>query len=267
MLLVSAVMLGSSTFAWFSMNNKVTATGLDVVAKSNTEYLIISNTADAVETDPQVSIAAVRQTVTGRTFAADDVKSVYPVAYNDGTTALTLYDANKADTVSVPSKGWYTAYSTVYNNAGESKAPTAEGAAQTTIKDITVVTDNLGNYVIEYKVWISVAKSSNEIKDKKVNVTATFSKDGTGNADNAVCALVSFDSEDYYFAKGTGTSGRTAPVTLNGKSNHTFNHDNPVPVTIRLFVDGTSANVNSSFDITALTGKLVLDFAIAGATA
>lgn len=41
MLLVSAVMLGSTTFAWFSMNNTVTATGMEVAAKSDELFLTI----------------------------------------------------------------------------------------------------------------------------------------------------------------------------------------------------------------------------------
>lgn len=40
MLLVSAVMLGSTTFAWFSMNKSVTATGMEIKAEVSTQLLI-----------------------------------------------------------------------------------------------------------------------------------------------------------------------------------------------------------------------------------
>lgn len=40
MLLVSAVMLGSTTFAWFSMNKTVTATGMEIKAEVPTQLLI-----------------------------------------------------------------------------------------------------------------------------------------------------------------------------------------------------------------------------------
>lgn len=40
MLLVSAVMLGSTTFAWFSMNRTVTATGMQIKAEVPTQLLI-----------------------------------------------------------------------------------------------------------------------------------------------------------------------------------------------------------------------------------
>ena len=44
LLLVSAVMLGTSSFAWFSMNTEVTATGMSVTAQAPTS-LLISNTS------------------------------------------------------------------------------------------------------------------------------------------------------------------------------------------------------------------------------
>ena len=41
MLLVSAVLMGTSTFAWFSMNTSVTAKGMNVKASTDNAYLII----------------------------------------------------------------------------------------------------------------------------------------------------------------------------------------------------------------------------------
>lgn len=46
LLLVSAMMLGTSTFAWFSMNTKVTATGMVVQAKAEGGLLISSTHQD-----------------------------------------------------------------------------------------------------------------------------------------------------------------------------------------------------------------------------
>lgn len=40
MLLVSAVMLGSSTFAWFSSNSKVTASGMQISVSTPTSLFI-----------------------------------------------------------------------------------------------------------------------------------------------------------------------------------------------------------------------------------
>ena len=41
-MLVSAAMLGTSTYAWFSVNKKVEAKGMSVTAQANTQYFVIS---------------------------------------------------------------------------------------------------------------------------------------------------------------------------------------------------------------------------------
>ncbi|MBO4468359.1 MAG: hypothetical protein J5766_03570, partial [Clostridia bacterium] len=43
MLLVSAILLGTSTYAWFSMSTEVSATGMEVTAVSDAIFLEISN--------------------------------------------------------------------------------------------------------------------------------------------------------------------------------------------------------------------------------
>lgn len=50
LLLVSAVLMGTSTFAWFSMNKTVTATGMQVTAKSDNPFLIIA-AGDTIDGD------------------------------------------------------------------------------------------------------------------------------------------------------------------------------------------------------------------------
>ena len=45
MLLISALLMGSSTFAWFSMNTTVTATGMSVTAEAPTSLLISTTSA------------------------------------------------------------------------------------------------------------------------------------------------------------------------------------------------------------------------------
>ena len=61
LLLVSAVLMGTSTYAWFSMNKTVTATGMNITAKSDSVYLVISagNTLNpAATTAKEVTTAA-----------------------------------------------------------------------------------------------------------------------------------------------------------------------------------------------------------------
>ena len=45
MVLVAAIALGSSTYAWFVSNNTVTATTTNISAQSNSAYLVIDTKA------------------------------------------------------------------------------------------------------------------------------------------------------------------------------------------------------------------------------
>lgn len=95
MLMVSAIMLGSSTYAWFSMNKEVKAEGMNVTAKANTTYLEISTTENSgYATSVTISNAA---------------KSVYPCAYASSAISGTEITAGK----------FYTANSTDFDKSNE----------------------------------------------------------------------------------------------------------------------------------------------------
>lgn len=70
MLLIAAAMLGTSTYAWFSMNRTVTATGMQVKATTASDLYIANGsysadawgaapTVDAIASGKQVSVAAI----------------------------------------------------------------------------------------------------------------------------------------------------------------------------------------------------------------
>ena len=90
MLLVSAIMLSTASFAWFASNTEVTATDMSVTAKANTKFLHISNaeagtygiTAEAANAEADVDL--VHATI------ADNKKSV---TWGVGTSSL-VNDAN-----------------------------------------------------------------------------------------------------------------------------------------------------------------------------
>lgn len=62
MLLISAVLMGTSTYAWFSMNTQVSATGMKVTANSTNLFLQISGSTTF--TDPATSVDYNEQTGT-----------------------------------------------------------------------------------------------------------------------------------------------------------------------------------------------------------
>lgn len=83
MLLISAVLMGTSTYAWFSMNTTVSAKGMQVKAKAESKFLQIVNAdTDFSDTIAQIEAEAVNKTKDIRPTAA--VKEVT----DDALTAL-----------------------------------------------------------------------------------------------------------------------------------------------------------------------------------
>lgn len=78
MLLVSAVMLGSTTFAWFSMNTKVTASNMEVKATASKNLLISKTGANADDYSASVDMS-ISQTslVPVTTVGGDTVTPVF----------------------------------------------------------------------------------------------------------------------------------------------------------------------------------------------
>lgn len=91
MLLISAVLVGTSTFAWFSMNTTVTATGMNITAKSESIFLQI------IPASGTFSDSAAQDTATAST-ATKEVRptSAAKTIADTSLTALTASDASSA---------------------------------------------------------------------------------------------------------------------------------------------------------------------------
>lgn len=78
MVCVAAVALGSSTYAWFVSNNKVTATTTNISAQSNSAYLVIDNAAKGKTDTSSTSSTTASETFTPDTklYPATVVKSL-----------------------------------------------------------------------------------------------------------------------------------------------------------------------------------------------
>lgn len=90
MVLVAAVALGSSTYAWFVSNNSVTATTTSISAQSNSAYLVIdtettstNSTSSTTATDTGVIELYPAQVVNGSTAGSYKFESAYASAAND----------------------------------------------------------------------------------------------------------------------------------------------------------------------------------------
>lgn len=226
MTLVAAAMFATSTFAWFSMNTTVTATGMQVTAKSNAIYLLIGGNSGIASNKTGLS------TTVAATYATEgnDAKACYPVAY---TTAATTVGGT-----AVAEKSWYTASNGNSNNATDA------------ITNVRPVTEGAADYMLTYKVWLTLSADS---EDAEKYIKVTFSKGDSDDA--ALSAVVKIGTTDTFALNSTTTNGTTAnKVTLTGST--------AVEVTVYVYIDGNSENVYSDYINTphSIAGTVGLSF-------
>ena len=230
MLLVSAVMLGSTTFAWFSMNNTVTATGMEVAAKSDELFLTIKygSTYDENHSEPTATSTATKTellpvdhgTVTGEGTGT----------HTDITSAADMTDNTK----------WYYAYSDK-NTVSSAKANTAK----------QVSTGNLGKYIASETFTVGVYKNSGASQFANLNVTSVNIPADKGLVLVLVCGdnVITFKaSGNFTDKKLTGATGMesaivTAYYYIDGTNEKVFS-DNAVNITgkIEFTLSATAAN-------------------------
>lgn len=93
MLMIAAALLGTSTFAWFSMNTEVEATGLSVEATA-TKNLLISNTSDTAGFSGNVALGVSATGLVPVSTVGGD--SLTPVFYKLKTYANDMTQDNYA---------------------------------------------------------------------------------------------------------------------------------------------------------------------------
>ncbi len=106
MLLVAASLLGTSTFAWFSMNDRVTAEGMQVTAVSDAIFLEIKGTADSdFSTTGNAALNA----------------NLYPAHHEAWTKVADIADFDLDDDLT--DDNWYYRYSGATDDADASMTP------------------------------------------------------------------------------------------------------------------------------------------------
>ena len=134
------VALGTSTYAWFSMNQTVAVEGMQISAKSDSTYLIIGGTNVLADVQEANAISVPMN-------IANDVK-IYPSAHE------TLNNATDAAVV----ENWY------FETAATPDASTAKEGTKTVLTSA-----NFEKYVIKKTVYVTLAKGSNQATNLKVN--------------------------------------------------------------------------------------------------
>lgn len=246
MLLVSAVLLGTSTFAWFSMNDEVTVSGMQITAKSDQHYLIVGSTND---------LTALQDKTTGNQMTVELKKpdSTDPLSATVKPVQPKAGAITNATTAAAPgSWEWYVGTSKTDGTA----KPNPEGGATTP----NAVTD-LNEYTLHTTVYITVAKDTPEAKNLILE-KATFAKAGAGkNLDGfggvVVATTEAADRVDSDNAlKARDAAGK--PILAA-----TVNDQTVIAVDIYVYVYGANANITTenAFDLATLS--LELKFSVA----
>lgn len=227
MLLISAVLMGTSTYAWFSMNTTVTATGLSVTAKSNAAYLLISDAENKNGSNTESLSETVAASYANTETNAD--KKVYPVTFFSNATAETAIGniklsetQNYSEATWIGANKWFTANNSNSGNANDS------------VKNVVLVTEGTTNYMLEYNVWLTLSKDSEAVNNQKVKVTL---KSHTGDA--AAKAVVVIGTDHFALGADNAEGTTTNAVALTNSTT--------VKVTVYVYIDGESANVNSDY--------------------
>lgn len=231
MLLVSAVMLGTSTFAWFSMNNTVTATNMQVTAQTNSKFLVVSNTKSLA------NVTTTTLDITNKTGGVDDAHTkAYPAAI------CTTADNPKAG---VAVGDWYTANSTSYTQSTGG------------LTNITKIEDeNLDQYRITYTFYIGLAAGSDAVTDTTLTFTPTT--DLTNSVAKAVVRVTNKENtvEALSFVNGTAQ-------TTTGKFD--LNAENGLKIEVLVYIDGNAQDVTSEkATATAVSGTIGFKIAANG---
>ena len=148
MLALSACMLVTSTFAWFSMNETVKATNMSVTAKGDQVYLQIINPTSTVDSEKAFSNGAAQTVATANNTNSEILpvnvvnKIDDPVTTGEGEEAVTTYSCTA-----------YAGDSTMkwVTNVG---ASTTVGTASTTYTDVTTAANTPDEDTGAYKYFI-----------------------------------------------------------------------------------------------------------------
>lgn len=230
MLLISAVLLGTSTFAWFSMNTTVTATGMQVTAKTDHTYLLISDTndKDALQTDPTADDRKVD-------FAMGTASSLAPSAHE-------TFGATGASTDAATVGKWYSA---------QGKIPD-----KTDMKDDTkTALTGFDGYVLTKSVYITVTKDSKIATNLKVSATIT-NNTAAPATDIAPLKVLVVCGDNYVelYSKKLEDASKVLAATIS--------KDELTKVDIYIYYDGNHANVTTNNAANLGGAKVDLTFSV-----
>lgn len=263
-MLVSAAMLGTSTYAWFSVNKEVTATDMSVTAQSETQYFVILNSI--AESGFTASSEDAKKTATANLAcggiggsAAAGIAKAYPAAY----AIAEVKSTDASYTTTVAAGNWYTGGVKAKDTNGNPDA-NKEFSSLTTLGEDNETTIAKTDYFVGYKFYVGLADDtakcsaklkfeSTETPESKVKIAGITTKlvDESSSTTQTVSYVnyvtdgASKESVEYEFVAKTGTETKKAKY---------------VEVIVYVYVDGTNTDIMSANISNA--GKLTGDVGV-----
>ena len=165
LLVLSTAASVTGTVAWFAMNNTVTATGLQVEAKSNSLYLMIGAVNENLTTIQAKTGDAAATTALS---VSSEEAQVYPSAHETFASEVTP---------DLPAS-WYTASGVSQVAAGYTMKPGSK---------VSLTAGNFAQYVIKRSINLTVAAGSNATG--AITLTLEKSAAASGKVNDAVSAV------------------------------------------------------------------------------
>ena len=228
MLLISAVMMSTASFAWFSMNTTVSATGMQIEAKSDQTFLIISTTPAAEGASVAEHAAAIQaeynntQKLSVQAVAPANT-TVYPAALKEGSGISTNEGNIK----------FQYAVGAGYDN----HLPDSSGYTEVTA---------LADYVVKYTFYLTVvadAVPASDIVVKALTITG----------DEAVAVVVTTDSALVELQDSLASGTEDTTVLSNGlhkddgdELKGKLTDEDVLAVHVYVFIDGDDETVTTA---------------------
>jgi len=277
MLLISALVLSSATYAWFTMNKTVSVTNMQVKAKAD-QGLLINEVATATDTnwDEEAKTNQSTGIQLHATSTANTNSWFYAYSKKSNDAAAATESANSENLSSDYNTLTATAYTAQSASAGES------ALTEVYYRDIdrsNGYTEGEGYYV-KYTYYLK--SSSDEIKPSlaanaeslQITNVAVTGNTNSANLDKSLRVAVVVNNKAYIFAPlndaagtyyvGTGHTA-TTPLTGNGITDLGSIPSvttNGTPVYVYLYFEGEDANCKTD-NVTSTLDDLVVSFKFA----
>lgn len=229
MVIVAAVALSSSTYAWFVTNNEVKATTSTISAQSNAAFMTITYNATAVGVDTTEDVATLTST------------PLYPATYGETSTVKGKFQTGNGTGVD---DGTLKGALTVIGTAG---TPDDAVTAEYAVKNI-----------------FNISSRGQDLTDLKVDSVAVKTAGNTTLDEALRILIVCGDNYEVYKADGTFVHGSAAAA---GVLSATVEADADTEVDIYLFYEGgdttdgdTVVYTNNLPNLTTASSSILVTF-------